>query len=104
MGIFNKGLDGFIEQVSKNKPTKIEITTDIQEGGDAHYVCEYFGVFKGIYEDRKPIIAHKKYGGTLTNHAEMDEAMDQDIKKLQELDIPIFKTKGFQDDSDKTNN
>ena len=99
MDIFNRGLERFIVQISKDKPTQVEVSTDFTEGGEVTYVCEYFGVFTSYYEDRKPVTAKKKYGGTTSTPEEMDIALDKDIQRLQELDISVFKTKGFQDEA-----
>ena len=99
MSIFNRGLERFIAQISTDKPTHVDITTDLNEGGDAQYVCEYFGVFTGHYKDRNPVTARKKYGGTTSDPEKMDIALDADIQRLQELNITVFKTKGFQDEA-----
>jgi len=100
MALFNWSLDRFIRYVSENKPTHVEVAADLSEGGDAHYVCEHFGVFTGYFENTKPIVARKKYGGTTSKPKDMDTALDIDIRRLQEMDIDVFKTKGFVNESD----
>ncbi|MBW3002133.1 hypothetical protein KY338_03175 [Candidatus Woesearchaeota archaeon] len=101
MALFHWGLERFIRYVSENKPTHIEVTTDLDEGGDAQYVCEHFGVFTGYYENGKPIVARKKYGGTKSTPEEMAPLFDADIQRLQEMKIDVFKIKGFVNESDK---
>ena len=97
MGILNWGLEKFIKYISENRPTHIEVTTDLHEGGDAYYVCEYFGVFTGHYDDRKPVIAKKKYGGTTSDLEDMDDALDADIQRLQDMKLNVFQINKFKD-------
>jgi hypothetical protein len=100
MDILNRGLEKFIAYVKKNRPDTVEVTTHKHEGGDAQYVCEYFGDFIAQYEGKKPFVASKKYGGTTSDPEKMDAALDADIKRLQEMSFTVFKTKGFQDETD----
>lgn len=104
MGILNWGLEKFIKYVSENRPTHIEVMTDLHEGGDAYYVCEYYGIFTGHYGGRKPIVARKKYGGTKSEPEEMDAALDADIQRLQDMKIDVFQIKKFKDGERKEHN
>lgn len=101
MALFNWSLDRFVQYVSENKPTQVEVATDSEPSGTDFIVEEHFAYFTGYYEGRKPVIAKKKYGGTTSKPQEMDAVLDKDIKRLQELDIAVFKTKGFVNESDK---
>jgi len=99
MNLFYKKLDWFIEQVSANTPTHVEVNAEPLDSGTNHIVTEYFARFTANYNDKNPITAWKKYGGTLTDKEEMDTALDIDIKRIQELNIAVFKTTRFQDDA-----
>ena len=99
MELFYKKLDWLIEQVSKDRPTHIEINTEAQDSGTEHLVTEYYASFTANYEDKKPITAWKKYGGTLSKPEEMNSELEKDIKRLQELNINVVKKQDFQDES-----
>lgn len=101
MALFNWSLDRFIRYVSENKPTHIEVATESESSGTDFIVEEHFAYFTGYYEGSKPVVARKKYGGTPSEPEEMEEALDKDIKRIQEMHIDVFKTKGFVNESDK---
>jgi hypothetical protein len=100
MALFHWGLERFIKYVSENKPTHVEVATESESSGTDFIVEEHFANYTGHYENSKPVIARKKYGGTLSEPEEMDKALDKDIKRIQEMDIAVFKTKGFVNESD----
>ncbi|MBD3303847.1 hypothetical protein GF343_01780 [Candidatus Woesearchaeota archaeon] len=100
MALFNWGLERFIKYVSDNKPAHVEVAADSESSGTDFIVEEHFAYFAGYYEGRKPVVARKKYGGTTSKPQEMDAVLDTDIKRMQELDIDVFKTKGFVNESD----
>ncbi|MBW3004451.1 hypothetical protein KY310_01300, partial [Candidatus Woesearchaeota archaeon] len=95
---FNWGLERFINYVSDNRPTHIDVATEHEDSGTDHIVTEHFARFTGYYDGRKSVVAKKKYGGTTSKPEEMEPVLDADIQRLQELKIDIFKIKGFIDE------
>jgi len=99
MKLFYKKLDWLIEQISKDRPTNIEINTESHDSGTDHIVTEHYASFTANYENRTSITAWKKYGGTLSKPEEMNIELEKDIKRLQEFKINVVKKQDFQDES-----
>lgn len=97
MGLLNnRGFDRFLDYIQANRPNQVEVSTDIDEGGDFQYVCEYFGIFTANYDQSNPLRTKKKYGGTTSNPEEMNKSLEADIQKIQDLGFEVKKLSEFK--------
>jgi len=97
MGLLNnRGFDRFLDYIQANRPNQVEVSTDIDEGGDFQYVCEYFGIFTANYDQSKPVRTKKKYGGTTSDIEQMNKTLEEDIKRIEELGFEVKKLSDFK--------